>query len=68
MTVGGAFVYVHVKTCERGRVKDFEPTSHVYSALRYNAFFVRGPRRPHYNGIAVYCELLNIFTGQTHFV
>ena len=32
MTVGGAFVYV-VKTCERGRVKDFEERSRVYNAL-----------------------------------
>ena len=45
MTVGGAFVYV----C----VKDFEQRSRVYNAVRYNAFFSRGPRRPRYNGVAV---------------
>ena len=34
MAVGGVFVYVfavyYVKTCERGRVKDFEQRSRVY--------------------------------------
>ena len=36
ITVGKAFVY----GCERGRVKlkDFEQRSHVYNAVRYNAF------------------------------
>jgi len=28
-----------MKTCERGRVKDFEQRLHVYNAVRYNAFF-----------------------------
>ena len=46
MTVGGAFVYV-VKTCERGCV--------------YNSVcFSRGPRRPRYNGVAVYNITLTI--------
>ena len=63
MTVGGAFVYV-VKTCERRRVKDFEQRLRVYNVVRYNAvrynavgynaFFPCGPRRPRYNGVAVY--------------
>ena len=39
MTVGGAFVYVYEKTCESGRVKDFEQRSRVYNAVRYNAVF-----------------------------
>ena len=56
MTVGGSFVYV----C----VKDFEQWSRVYNAVRYNTViitqsvikrvFSRGPRRPRYNGVAVY--------------
>ena len=46
MTVGGAFVYV----CERDRVKDF-----VYITRSViTRFFPRGPRRPRYNGVAVY--------------
>ena len=28
-----------MKTCERGRVKDFEQRPRVYNAVRYNAFF-----------------------------
>ena len=53
MRVGGAFVYVCV------RVKDFEQRSRVYNAvlynaIRYNVLFSRGPRRPRYNGVAVY--------------
>ena len=32
MMVGGAFV-TYVKTCERGRIKDFEQQSHVYNAF-----------------------------------
>jgi len=47
--VGHLFTYV--KTCERGKVKDFEQRSSVYNAVRYNVFFPRGPL---YNGIAVY--------------
>ena len=43
MTVGRVFVYV----CERDLVKDF-----VY----ITQFFPRGPRRPRYNGVAVYSE------------
>ena len=39
MTVGGAFVYVYEKTCESGRVKDFEQRSRVYNVVRYNTFF-----------------------------
>ena len=54
ITVGKAFVYV----CERGRVKlkDVEQRSHVYNAVRYSAFFPRGPRRPRYNGATVYLK------------
>ena len=37
MMVGGAFA-TYVKTCERGRVKDFEQRSRVY-----NAFFPVDP-------------------------
>jgi len=41
MTVGHLFTYV--KTCERGRVKDFEQRSRVYNAVCYNAFFPLDP-------------------------
>jgi len=50
--VGHLFTYV--KTCERSRVKDFEQRSRVYNAVCYNIGFPRGPRRPRYNGVAVY--------------
>ena len=30
---------MYVKTCERGRIKDFEQRLRVYNAVRYNAFF-----------------------------
>ena len=35
--VGHLFTYV--KTCERGRVKDFEQRSRMYNIVRYNAVF-----------------------------
>ena len=35
--VGHLFTYV--KTCERGKVKDFEQRLSVYNAVRYNGFF-----------------------------
>ena len=54
---------MYVKTCERGRVKDFEQPSLVSNAVRYNAFS-RGPRRPRYNGFAVYTTMSNVFTLQ----
>jgi len=38
MTVGGAFICVS----EKGRVND-EQRSRVYNAVRYIAFFARGP-------------------------
>ena len=31
-------MFTYVKTCERGRAKDFEQWSRVYNAVRYNAF------------------------------
>ena len=46
-------MFTYVKTCERGRIKDFEQLSCAYNAVRYNGFF-QGPRRLHYNGVAVY--------------
>ena len=42
MMVGVAF-FMYVKTCERGRVKDFEQRSPEYNAIRYNVGFSRGP-------------------------
>ena len=51
-------LFTYVNTCERGRVKGIEQRWHVYNAVRYNAFFPRGPRRPCYNGVAVYPILL----------
>ena len=36
-------LFTYVKTCERGRVKDFEQRSRVYNAVRYNAFFPVDP-------------------------
>ena len=43
-------LFTYLKTCERGRVKDFEQRSRVYNAVRYNTFIPGGPR---YNGAAV---------------
>ena len=48
ITVGEAFVYVYEKTCERGRVKDFEQRSRVY-----NLFLFPWTRQPLYNGVKV---------------
>ena len=48
MTVGGAFVYI----CERGL-----NNGRVYITLTRSVitrFFPLGPRRPRYNGVAVY--------------
>ena len=39
---------MYVKTCERGRVKDFEQRSRVFIAVCYNTGF------PPYSGVAVY--------------
>ena len=36
-------LFTYVKTCERGRVKDFEQRSCVYNAVCYNAFFPVDP-------------------------
>jgi len=38
----------------RGRVEDFEQRSRVYNAVLNNTFFPCRPRRPRYNGVAVY--------------
>ena len=48
MTVGGAFVYV----CERDRIKD---CVYIMQSV-ITQVFSRGPRRPRYNGVAVYTE------------
>ena len=53
MTVGGRLC-TYVKTCESGRVKDFEQRSRIYNTVRYNAGFFPWTRRPRYNGVAVY--------------
>jgi len=39
--VGHLFTYV--KSCERGRVKDFEQRSCVYYVVHYNSFFSMNP-------------------------
>ena len=50
-------MFTYVKTCERGRVIVFEQQSHVYNAVRYNAFFPVAP----YDGIIMesQCTRLN---------
>ena len=53
MTVGGAFVYVCERDLNNGRV--------YITRSVITRFFPRGPRRPRYNGVAVYLPSLISF-------
>ena len=50
-----------MKTCERGRVKDFEQWSRVYNAVRYNAFFPVDP----YDRIIMELQCISFLLGES---